>query len=334
MTIMKDEIFGPVMGVLTFDGEDEAVARANATEFGLAAGVFTRDLARGHRVVARLQAGTCWINNYNVTPSRCPSAATSIPVSDARTASRPSSTIPAKKRLRGARRRRGPVLNLAWPGTVRTPIEPSRVEPEETIHERKRRPFSGGAHGDGHGRRLGNGPGHGARLRGAGADVAIGSLLSDRSGTVAEGEIAYLPGQGELDATAVEIEAHGDARAMAMGLDVTSMESVATFFDATVRGLRQGRHPGQRRRHNGRADHRRPHGRTVGQGAGRQSQRHLPRHQALPARNDREGMGSHRQHRLDGGRRRRAHVGSLLRLQGRRRRPEPLRRPRGRRPTA
>ncbi len=69
---------------------------------------------------------------------------------------------------------------------------------------------------------------------GAGADVAIGSLLSDRSGTVAEGEIAYLPGQGELDATAVEIEAHGDARAMAMGLDVTSMESVATFFDATV----------------------------------------------------------------------------------------------------
>ena len=72
MTIMKDEIFGPVMGVLTFDGEDEAVARANATEYGLAAGVFTRDLARGHRVVARLQAGTCWINNYNVTPIEVP----------------------------------------------------------------------------------------------------------------------------------------------------------------------------------------------------------------------------------------------------------------------
>ena len=72
MTIMKDEIFGPVMGVLTFDGEDEVVARANATDFGLAAGVFTRDLARGHRVVARLQAGTCWINNYNVTPIEMP----------------------------------------------------------------------------------------------------------------------------------------------------------------------------------------------------------------------------------------------------------------------
>ncbi len=72
MTIMKDEIFGPVMGVLTFDTEDEAVERANATEFGLAAGVFTRDLARGHRVVARLEAGTCWINNYNVTPVEVP----------------------------------------------------------------------------------------------------------------------------------------------------------------------------------------------------------------------------------------------------------------------
>lgn len=68
---------------------------------------------------------------------------------------------------------------------------------------------------------------------GAGADVAIGSLLSDRSGTVAEGEIAHLPGQGELDAAAKEIESCG-ARALAMGLDVTSMESVEAFFDATV----------------------------------------------------------------------------------------------------
>ena len=72
MTIMKDEIFGPVMGVLTFDSEDEAVTRANATDFGLAAGVFTKDLARGHRVVARLDAGTCWINNYNITPIEVP----------------------------------------------------------------------------------------------------------------------------------------------------------------------------------------------------------------------------------------------------------------------
>ena len=70
---MREEIFGPVMTVLSFDDEDEVVARANATEYGLAAGVFTRDLARGapgHR--AGSQAGTCWINHYNVTPIELP----------------------------------------------------------------------------------------------------------------------------------------------------------------------------------------------------------------------------------------------------------------------
>ena len=72
MTIVREEIFGPVMSLLTFEGEDEVVGRANATEFGLAAGVFTRDLARAHRVIARLQAGTCWINNYNITPIEMP----------------------------------------------------------------------------------------------------------------------------------------------------------------------------------------------------------------------------------------------------------------------
>ncbi len=72
MPIVTDEIFGPVMSVLEFDDEDEVVARANATEYGLAAGVFTTDLARAHRVVAQLQAGTCWINHYNVTPIELP----------------------------------------------------------------------------------------------------------------------------------------------------------------------------------------------------------------------------------------------------------------------
>ncbi len=72
MAITREEIFGPVMTVLPFDGEDEVVARANATEYGLAAGVFTSDLARAHRVIARLQAGTCWINTYNVTPIELP----------------------------------------------------------------------------------------------------------------------------------------------------------------------------------------------------------------------------------------------------------------------
>jgi betaine-aldehyde dehydrogenase len=72
MSIVREEIFGPVMSVLEFDTEEEVVRRANATDFGLAAGVFTRDLARAHRVIAKLEAGTCWINHYNVTPIELP----------------------------------------------------------------------------------------------------------------------------------------------------------------------------------------------------------------------------------------------------------------------
>ncbi|MFN4098705.1 MAG: betaine-aldehyde dehydrogenase [Pararhodobacter sp.] len=72
MTIAREEIFGPVMAVLDFDTEAEVIARANATDFGLAAGVFTRDLARAHRVIGQLQAGTCWINTYNLTPVEAP----------------------------------------------------------------------------------------------------------------------------------------------------------------------------------------------------------------------------------------------------------------------
>ena len=72
MSIVKEEIFGPVMSVLPFDTEEEVIRRANDTAMGLAAGVFTKDIQRGHRVVAKLQAGTCWINNYNITPIEMP----------------------------------------------------------------------------------------------------------------------------------------------------------------------------------------------------------------------------------------------------------------------
>jgi len=72
MDIVRQEIFGPVMSVLEFETEDEVIERANATEFGLAAGVFTNDLSRAHRVIARLEAGTCWINHYNITPVELP----------------------------------------------------------------------------------------------------------------------------------------------------------------------------------------------------------------------------------------------------------------------
>lgn len=72
MTIAKEEIFGPVMCVLDFDNEEEVIARANATEFGLAGGVFTADMTRAHRVVDQLEAGTTWINTYNLCPVEIP----------------------------------------------------------------------------------------------------------------------------------------------------------------------------------------------------------------------------------------------------------------------
>jgi betaine-aldehyde dehydrogenase len=72
MGIVREEIFGPVMAVLDFEDEAEVIARANATEFGLAAGIFTNDLTRAHRVIAALDAGTCWINTYNITPIELP----------------------------------------------------------------------------------------------------------------------------------------------------------------------------------------------------------------------------------------------------------------------
>jgi betaine-aldehyde dehydrogenase len=72
MTIAREEIFGPVLSVLDFDTEEEVIARANETKFGLAAGVFTSDLTRAHRVVAGFDAGTCYINTYNLAPVEAP----------------------------------------------------------------------------------------------------------------------------------------------------------------------------------------------------------------------------------------------------------------------
>jgi betaine-aldehyde dehydrogenase len=72
MTIVKEEIFGPVMSVLIFETEDEVVQRANDTKLGLAAGVFTNDIRRAHRVVRQMEAGICWINAYGESPAEMP----------------------------------------------------------------------------------------------------------------------------------------------------------------------------------------------------------------------------------------------------------------------
>jgi len=64
MTISQDEIFGPLGVVLPFDDEDEAIAIANDTPYGLAAGIWTRDMKRALRVVRGVRAGTVWVNTY------------------------------------------------------------------------------------------------------------------------------------------------------------------------------------------------------------------------------------------------------------------------------
>jgi betaine-aldehyde dehydrogenase len=72
MKIVREEIFGPVMSLLSFDTEDEVVARANDTRYGLAAGVVTENLARAHRVIHRLEAGICWVNTWGESPAQMP----------------------------------------------------------------------------------------------------------------------------------------------------------------------------------------------------------------------------------------------------------------------
>jgi betaine-aldehyde dehydrogenase len=72
MRIVREEIFGPVMSILAFDDEDEVIARANDTDYGLAAGVVTENLSRAHRVIHRLEAGICWINTWGESPAEMP----------------------------------------------------------------------------------------------------------------------------------------------------------------------------------------------------------------------------------------------------------------------
>ncbi len=72
MPIVREEIFGPVVSALPFDDWDELVARANGTAYGLAAAVWTRDVAKAHRFAAQVKAGTVWVNGYNLFDPAAP----------------------------------------------------------------------------------------------------------------------------------------------------------------------------------------------------------------------------------------------------------------------
>ena len=72
MTIAREEIFGPVLATIDFADVEEAIARANDSIYGLAAAVWTRDIKKAHYVARKLQAGTVWVNTYNVYDTAAP----------------------------------------------------------------------------------------------------------------------------------------------------------------------------------------------------------------------------------------------------------------------
>ena len=98
MRVVREEIFGPVVVAAPFETIDDIADVANDTEYGLAAGIWTKDISKAHALAKQIQAGTVWINCYNIFDARSPSAATSSPAGAARWATRPSRPTPKSRR--------------------------------------------------------------------------------------------------------------------------------------------------------------------------------------------------------------------------------------------
>ena len=86
MRIAKEEVFGPVLSVITFDDPEEAIEIANNTQYGLAAGVWTQSIGTAFTMAERLEAGTVWVNTYRAVSYLRPSAVTSVPASGVKAA--------------------------------------------------------------------------------------------------------------------------------------------------------------------------------------------------------------------------------------------------------
>jgi acyl-CoA reductase-like NAD-dependent aldehyde dehydrogenase len=78
MRVSQEEIFGPVLAVIPFENLEDALAKANGVRYGLAAGVWTRDIGKAHRVARALQSGTVWVNTYNFYSAAMPFGGTKL----------------------------------------------------------------------------------------------------------------------------------------------------------------------------------------------------------------------------------------------------------------